>query len=53
MLPQIYLKKKRGDYLDAVEEHKVLKYILRSDLKTLYNTEYFMKKSLPSNVIDN
>ena len=42
-LPQISTEV--GEYLDVVEEHKILGYILRSDLKTISNTEYICKKA--------
>ena len=37
----------RGKYMDVVEEHKILRFILRSDLKTIFNTEYIFKKAYP------
>ena len=43
VLPQISTEV--GEYLDVVEEHKILGYILRSDLKTISNTEYICKKA--------
>ena len=43
VLPQISTED--GEYLDVVEEHKILGYIIRSDLKTISNTEYICKKA--------
>ena len=43
VLPQIQTE--IGEYLDVVEEHKILGYILRSDLKTISNTEFICKKA--------
>ena len=43
VLPQISTE--RGKYLDVVEEYKLLGFILRSDLKTISNTEYICKKA--------
>jgi hypothetical protein len=43
VLPQIQTE--TGEYLDVVEEHKILGYILRSDLKTISNTEFICKKA--------
>ena len=43
LLPQISTE--AGEYLDVVEEHKILGFILRSDLKTISNTEYICKKA--------
>ena len=34
-----------GTELDVVEEHKILGHIIRSDLKTISNTEYICKKA--------
>ena len=33
-----------GEYLDVVEEYKILGYLMRSDLKTISNTEYICQK---------
>ena len=35
----------QGEYLDVVEEHKILGQIVRSDLKSISNTEYICKKA--------
>ena len=43
VLPQISTE--AGEYLDVVEEYKILGYIIRSDLKTISNTEYICKKA--------
>ena len=43
VLPQISTE--AGEYLDVVEEHKILGYIIRSDLKTISNTEYICQKA--------
>ena len=34
-----------GTELDVVEEHKILGHIIRSDLKTISNTEYICKRA--------
>jgi hypothetical protein len=41
-VPQISIKD--GEYLEVVEEHKILGQIVRSDLKTISNTENICKK---------
>ena len=33
-----------GEYMDVVEEQKILGFILRSDMKTISNTEYICKR---------
>ena len=33
-----------GEYLDVVEEYKILGYLMRSDLKTISNTKYICQK---------
>ena len=43
VLPQISTDE--GQYLDVVEEHTILEYVLRSDLKTMSNTEFICKKA--------
>ena len=43
MVPQISIKE--GEYIDVVEEHKILGQIIRSDLKTITNTESICKKA--------
>ena len=43
VLPQISTQ--AGEYLDVVEEHKILGFVLRSDLKTISNTEYICQKA--------
>jgi hypothetical protein len=43
VMPQISTEP--GKYLDVVEEHKILGYIIRSDLKTISNTEYICQKA--------
>ena len=43
MVPQISIKE--GEYIDVVEEHKILGQIIRSDLKTITNTESTCKKA--------
>ena len=43
MVPQISIKE--GEYIDVVEEHKILGQIIRSDLKTITNRESICKKA--------
>ena len=43
VMPQISTEP--GKYLDVVEEHKILGCIIRSDLKTISNTEYICQKA--------
>ena len=43
VLPQISTEP--GEYLAVVEEQKIVGYVLRSDLKTISNTEYICKKA--------
>ena len=35
----------RGQVLEVVEEHKILGHMIRSDLKTISNTEYICKRA--------
>lgn len=43
LLPQIATGD--GNYIEVVEEQKILGYMLRSDLKTISNTEYICKRA--------
>ena len=43
ILPQI--EAGDGTHIEVVEEHKILGFILRSDLKTISNTEYICKRA--------
>ena len=43
VLPQIAAED--GSYIEVVEEQKILGFILRSDLKTISNTEYICKRA--------
>ena len=43
VLPQISTEEK--EYLDVVEEHKIIGFIFRSDWKTICSTEYICKKA--------
>ena len=42
-LPQLSIEE--GSFVDVVEEQKILGYIMRSDMKTISNTEYICKRA--------
>ena len=42
-LPQLSIEE--GSFVDVVEEQKILGHIMRSDLKTISNTEYICKRA--------
>ena len=39
-------------YVDVFEEQKILGHIIRSDMRTIYNTEYICKKALEIGIYD-
>ena len=41
----LQIKAGDGTYIVVVEEHKILGFILRSNLKTISNTEYICKRA--------
>ena len=43
VMPEISLK--QGECIEVVEQMKIVGYIVRSDLKTISNTEYILKKA--------